>query len=218
MRFFHFVPQRKQRKFSGLQKQKSAHFSFAAAQCVTHCLSGRKVACVSVTEGACGTEGGRNPPFSGVFRSIPHPLRRMPLSQGSHESVRFSALCRKISPAAATAALFKGRLFLCKSYGCKGSVLSKRFPIFRSRKAEGLPFFATFSLQSEGFRFRFGQRAQKARSRVRVFVSPKCLCFSESHPRPYTCAAPPARSHCRRHSDSSPESPRPFCRLPDRSR
>ena len=56
VRIFSFVPQRKQREFSGPQKQKSAHFSSAAVQ--SRCRepsSGRKVSRESVTKGARGT-------------------------------------------------------------------------------------------------------------------------------------------------------------------
>ena len=63
--------------FSSLSTPKVCTFTFCcSAACCHEPSSGRKVSRVSVTEGACGTEGGRKPPFSGVFKSIHHPLRR----------------------------------------------------------------------------------------------------------------------------------------------
>ena len=140
------------------------------------------------------------------------------LSEGAFDlcDFRLYAAKNKTSPAAATAALFKGRLFLCKSYGCRAWCYQSVFRFFVLPASGRSPLFCGFSSAKRGFPFRAART--ESTKMVWVFASPKYLYFSESHPRPYTCAAPPARSHCHRHSDSSPESPQPFCRLPDRSR
>lgn len=113
--------------------------------------------------------------FFRCFPNNPSPAsREPPFAQGSHALVRFFPLYHrknKTSPAAATAALCKGRLFLCKSYGCKGGYgVGKSFFRFFAPASGRSPLFSAFSPQSEGFRFRFGQRAPKVRSRVRVSV------------------------------------------------
>ena len=58
--------------------------------------SGRKVSRGSVTEGARGTERWQKAAVFRCFQVNPSPAsREPPLPQGSHGSVRFSALCRR---------------------------------------------------------------------------------------------------------------------------
>ena len=59
--------------------------------------SGRKVSRASVTKGARETEKQQKATFFGAFKPIPQALRASSFPQGSHGSVRFSALCRKES-------------------------------------------------------------------------------------------------------------------------
>ena len=86
------------RKFKALEP-KICTFSFCGSA-ARHYMpsSGRKVSRVSVTKGAGGTERRQK---AVVFRCLnvnPSPAsREPPLPQGSHESVQFSALCRRES-------------------------------------------------------------------------------------------------------------------------